>query len=343
MGSFGSSAEMPPGRRPNTNYALDTSEHQAIKHLDTYMKRLVERAAALVGAPRASLAVTDPARQTLITIAAYAQDPGGLRQATLNLHDGIARWVAARRVSTVIEDLALDSRVLELNTMAVGSLLSTPLLVGQQFVGALTVSSPSISAFRPPHLRLLEALVEMAGVAILQHRQLESTTQQAQQLHIQLELARALSVTQDTQALFSVAVSGIRRLVRCEEAVIFTHDVSTNELYGTAGFGHQSAQLAERRIPLDDPQSVTAWVAQQRRPLLHSSNARAFVGPITEALASQQEMSLLSVPLLFQNQLWGVITLARPLAFETGDLRVMLAVCGLLAPALARAAQVIQG
>jgi len=342
MTNGGSSTEMQPVRRTKS-YALDTLEHQAVKRLDAHLKRLVERAAILVGAARGTLVVSDPARQSISTSAVYTQDPGGIRQATVHLHEGMTRWVAAHRTAAVIEDLALDPRVQELGTLAVGSLLGAPLLQDQQFIGALIVSSPSISAFRPPHLRLLETLADLACVAILQARQIEAASQQSQELRIQLELARALSMVEESQKLLGLAVAGIRRLVRCEEAVIFTHQPGTNELYGVAGLGTQSAQLAERRIALTDPQSVTAWVAQQRRPLLHSSSARAFVGPVTEALSAQQEMSLLSVPLLFQEQLWGVITLARPAAFETSDLRTMLAISSLLSPALSRAERIERG
>jgi len=152
-----------------------------------------------------------------------------------------------------------------------------------------------------------------------------------------MEVARALSHTTEAHQVLSLTTAGIRRLIICEEAVVFSYEATTQELRGVAGLGVQSAQLAERRIQLSDPQSVTAWVARQRRPLLHSSGSRAFVGPVTDTLLIRQDLALLAVPLVAQDQLWGVITLARPAPFDTNDLRTMLNLSSFVAPALAQA------
>jgi GAF domain-containing protein len=87
---------------------------------------------------------------------------------------------------------------------------------------------------------------------------------------------------------------------------------------------------------LSDPQSVTAWVAQQRRPLLHSIGTQGFIGRATEVLLAERELALLSVPLVAREQLRGAITLARAAPFHSGELRTMLTLSQMIAQALAQ-------
>lgn len=325
-----------PEASGSTSHRLESAEHQAARPLDAQLQRLVERAAALVGAQRASLVVLDQASQAPVMVVAWSEGPGEAHPATLRVHEEVARWVTRHRAPAIIADVAHDPGARALGLLAVGSLLSVPLLAGQQVLGALTLSSPLLSAFRPPHLRLLELVTDLGALAIVQARQLEAVARQKEQLALVLEVSRVLGTTQDARTIIDLAVSAIRRLIRCEEAVLYRYAASTETLCGMAGLGAHSRQLAEARIPVSDLQSVTAWVAQQRRPLLHSSGTAGFVGRATEALLAGREMALLAVPLVAREQLWGVITLARAVPFETGDLRIMLTLSQMIAQALAQ-------
>lgn len=325
-----------PEASGSTSHRLESAEHQAARPLDVQLQRLVERAAALMGAQRASLVVLDPASQAPVMVVAWSQGLGEPYPANLRVHEEVARWVARHRAPAIIADFAHDPGARALGLMAVGSLLSVPLLAGQQVLGALTMSSPLLSTFRLPHLRLLELVADLGALTIVQARQLEAVEAQKEHLRLLLEVSRALGTTPDARTIIGLTVSAIWRLIRCEEAVLYRYEASSEMLCGVAGLGTQSRQLAEARIRVSDPQSVTAWVAQQRRPLLHSSGTEGFVGRATEALLAQREMALLAVPLVACERLWGVITLARAVPFETGDLRIMLTLSQMIAQALAQ-------
>jgi GAF domain-containing protein len=244
--------------------------------------------------------------------------------------------VTKQRAPMISADVANDSRTSALGMLAVGSLLSAPLLAGQQVLGALTISSPSISAFRPHHLRLLELVADLAALAMMQTRRLVAVAQPLQPRTRPLEILRGPQTTSGTSALFGLAVSAIQQLVCCEEAVIYCYDVGTETLCGVAGLGIHSTSLAQARISVRDPQSVTAWVAQQGRPLLLSGGATGFIGRATETLLAARELALLAVPIVTPKRLWGVITLVRATPFEVSDLRTMLHVSQMIAPGLVR-------
>ena len=52
---------------------------------------------------------------------------------------------------------------------------------------------------------------------------------------------------------------------------------------------------------------------------------------------TKRDMALLAVPLVAEEHLWGVVTLARQQAFTNGELPMMLTLGSLIAPALAHA------
>jgi GAF domain-containing protein len=316
---------------------LEGTERQSGRLLDTELQRLVERAALLVEARGAWLAVKDPGGQALELVAVWSERLSGPSLAPLQGLEELARWVIRQQAPTIIADCATDPYLRALGLQMAGSLLAVPLRTGQQVLGALILSSPSIGAFGPQHLQLLEVVADLGALALFQARQCDAVAQQKDQLMRLLEVARGLGTTPNTRAIIGLAVSALRRLIPCEEAVVYRFEADTETLCGIAGWGIHSRRLADARIRVSDPQSVTAWVAQQRRPLLHAGGANGFVGRVTGSLLAHRPMELLAVPVVAREQLWGVITLARAAAFGPGDLRTMLTLSQLIAPALIQA------
>ena len=304
------------------------------KELEEVFQRLVANAVTLAGARAGSLALLAPDSKTPVPLVVYS--PEG-PQPSRREYASIASWVVAHRAPAIVDQAGLDPRMQEPGAAPAGSAVCVPLLAGKDVQGTLIISSLKPWAFNRQHQKLLEALADVATAAILQARQQEAAAHQTQHLTTMVEVARALSNTKEMRQVLSLTTAGIRRLITCEEAVLFSYEDETHELRGVAGLGTQSVRLAEQRIRLGDMQSVTAWVARQRRPLLHSSGSRAFVGPVTDTLLTRQDLALLAVPLVARDELWGVLTLARSDPFDKNDLRAMLSLSNFVAPALAQA------
>jgi transcriptional regulator with GAF, ATPase, and Fis domain len=308
------------------------SGSRVARDLEETFRRLVINAATLIDAKAGSLVLLSPTSKRLVPLVIYA--PEGLHP-TQRDYAGIARWVSVRKAPAILDRAATDPSIPV--PTPTGSLACVPLLAGQDALGALILSTPRPGAFNYQHLKLLEALADVAAMMVLLARQQEANARQTQLLTTVVEVGKALSNTNDISQILSLTTTGIRRLIVCEEAILYSYEAETAELRGVAGLGTQSARLAEQRISITDTQSVTAWVARQRRPLLHSSGSRTFVGRLTDTLLTRADLALLAVPLLAQENLWGVITLARPEPFDTNDLRTMLNLGGFVAPALAQA------
>ncbi len=301
------------------------------------LNRIVGHTADLLKVRNCSLALMEPTTSTLVTIVSVQSPPKGQRRARFRLNEGVAGWVAANLAPAIIDDVSIDSRFKALGAYSIGSMMCAPLLSGQQLLGTITTSSSELGAFDDQSLKILQMFAEQAVFAISKVRQMAEALQQTGQLAALLDVSRAMTSTLDARQIFRAIVAGIRRLVRCDDAMIFGYDESEQELRVVAGMGLRSARLSDVRIHLTDTQSIAAWVAQKRRPLLHAPGEHNGVGQVTEAFLAGDDLALLSVPLLSKERLRGVVTLARPYPFDSSDLRAMLNLSNIVATALENA------
>lgn len=332
--------EGPPTPPENTANGATPTPHpgnRSVKDLAETLQRIIEHAAELLEAPNCSLAIMEPASSTLVTVASLYPDARTMRRPRFRLNEGVAGWVAANLTPAIIENVATDPRFKQTGSYPIGSMLCAPLLSGQQLLGTITASSPNLGAFSQESLRLLEVFAEQAVFAITKARQMEEALLQTGQLRALLDVSRAMTSTLDARQIFRAIVAGLRRLVRCDDAMIFAYDEATQELGVVAVMGLRSARLRDTRIPLSDPQSLAAWVAQKRRPVLHAPGERGGMGQITEAFLAGDDLALLAVPLLSKERLRGVVTLARATAFDSNDLRAMMNLSSIIATALENA------
>jgi signal transduction histidine kinase len=313
------------------------SGHTMADDLAEALNRIVANAADLLGIRNCSLALLEPTSSTLVTIASVQTPPKGQRRARFHLNEGVAGWVAANLTPAIIDDVSIDARFKALGPYSIGSMICAPLMSGQQLLGTITASSPETGAFKAQSLKVLQMFAEQAVFAISKVRQMAEALQQTGQLAALLDVSRAMTSTLDARQIFRAIVAGIRRLVRCDDAMIFGYDEGEQELRVVAGMGLRSARLSDVRIRLSDNQSIAAWVAQKRRPLLHSPGEHSGVGQVTEAFLAGDDLALLSVPLLSKERLRGVVTLARPYPFDSSDLRAMLNLSNIVATALENA------
>jgi signal transduction histidine kinase len=314
-----------------------SNSHSIADDLADALHRIVTNATALLGAHNCSLALMEPSSSTLVTIASAQPAPQGQQRARFHLNEGVAGWVAANLTPAIIDDVSIDPRFKALGPYSIGAMMCAPLLSSQQLLGTITVSSPEQAAFNEQSLKLLQIFAEQAVFAISKVRQMAETLQQTGQLAALLDVSRAMTSTLDARQIFRAIVAGIRRLVRCDDAIIFGYDEGDQELRVVAGMGLRSARLSDMRIRASDPQSVAAWVAQKRRPLLHAPGEHSGVGQVTEAFLAGDDLALLSVPLLSKERLRGVVTLVRPYPFDSSDLRAMLNLSNIVATALENA------
>jgi GAF domain-containing protein len=291
-------------------------------------------ATALLGVRNCWISGLDPANQKLVTIASLAQDAAEEGHQRSSQHQRVASWVMANRVSALINDTLSDPRSQVSGPFLGGSMLCVPLLSGQQLLGAITVANPFPGSFNQQSLLILQLLADQTILAVSKARQIEAAHQQAHELAIFLDMAKAMTSALETRQMMTALVTGIRRLVSCDEAVIFGYAEQAQELRAVARLGTRGSELEDLRVSVRDKQSVAVWVAQHRRPLIQAPGGRVFVGRITGVLLGDDDLALLGVPLLSKDQLRGVALVGRFTPFTTSELHLMLNMGNMIALAL---------
>jgi diguanylate cyclase (GGDEF)-like protein len=121
----------------------------------------------------------------------------------LNVHlgQGVVGWVAAHREAAVVDDVTQDERWLYVDELDRGirSVMSVPLVRGEETLGALSVLHPRPSFFDEERCRLLMAIAQQVAVAVANARLHETVQEQAMldsltQVYNHDELIRRLHV-----------------------------------------------------------------------------------------------------------------------------------------------------
>jgi class 3 adenylate cyclase/DNA-binding response OmpR family regulator/PAS domain-containing protein len=98
----------------------------------------------------------------------------------LVLSGGLLDWVIRNREDAIIQDVRQDERWLQIpgDDEPVGSAIAVPLLVGDQVVGVLLLTSPKKGFFQDDQLDLLVAIASQAAISLEHARLFEEAHQQ---------------------------------------------------------------------------------------------------------------------------------------------------------------------
>lgn len=298
-------------------------------------QQIVQNAAALLDVSRCSLALLDSST-TLITLAALV--PHGLppRHTRFRFNEGVAGWVAAHRQPLLLNHAQCDPRFKRLGRQPVGSMLCAPLLHQEQLLGTLTVSSEQTDFFDNRMQHMLQILADQAVQTIVHARRASLAQRQNDQLEMLLRLSRGITARFDAETLYHTILTHMQRMAPCQQAVLYLIRDGKQELVPVAElsgeqvlledersiYGTRTTQLQSKRIKLDNAQSLPAWAAQHRHPMLRAPGAPATGDQnSTDSLTPMASMAELAVPFLARNVLYGVLWLARTLPFSSDEFR----------------------
>ena len=316
------------------------------KELVDVLQKIVRNAGALLEVRRCSIALLDTSGTSLVTLASLQDQGHKTRQSRFHFNEGVAGWVAAHRQPLVIDDVSKDQRFKRLGRSPVGSMLCVPLIHNGQFVGTLTASSQELHAFDERKAQMLQLVADQAVLAITGSQNAQLAKRHADQLEMLLRLSRGISTQSEPESMYRTILSNVLYLVPCEKATMLLYQAEVQELYPVASWSQgfvtaeneQGIRLftpqmpaSERpaRIGLYHPNSLAAWAALHRHPLL--SAALPTSGVEDEGKPAQPE---LAVPFISRDELYGVLVLQRQHPFSSEELRLMRNLGNIAAAAL---------
>ncbi len=343
-------------RQDQNGHAMVEGESQELAHV---LQKIVQNAGALLGVERCSLALLDASATVLVTLAALSKQGRIPRHTRFRLNEGVAGWVAQHREPLVISDVSLDPRFKRLGHTPVGSMVCVPLIDNGSFIGTLTASSGATATFDEQKLHMLKIFADQAVLAITNARNAELARRQADQLEMLLDLSRGITTRLEPEMLYRTILADAQRLVTCEFAVMYQYHEQAQELWPVAELSCRAtpatcdqeeclaavvtANLQQQKISLHNTNSVAAWAAVHRHPILHSplkvthgndngvAVSPAPVIPVAPVSSTSAEMA---TPLVSKNILYGVIALRREQPFTSEELRLVRNLSNMAAAAL---------
>jgi signal transduction histidine kinase len=230
-------------------------------------------------------------------------------------------------------DLRQNPRQTEQQLAATGlrSRLTVPVLVGERPLGVLAVSSRQQGVYTMEHQRLLEHLAVHLAVGLEQARLTDEarrltdearaaavdnarTVERAAERCRRLDAVRAVTAELtrefDLPSLLDLILRHASEIVRCESAIVMLWDEAGQQLVPKAwcGIDHGTTWVASVRLHLG--QGAAGQAALERRGIVVEDYPR-WPDSILPEQGEDIPLSLMAVPMLYQDRLIGVLTANR--------------------------------
>jgi GAF domain-containing protein len=245
----------------------------------------------------------------------------------------IVGYVAGRGEALVINDTSKDP------TYYANPLLpdtrgeaATPLKVGERILGVLDVQSTQPFAFNVDNLRTLQILADQLAIAVVNSELFSETQEHLSQHRLLHHITTSAASGTTLEEALSSAVNGLQVTLGGDRVSILLLDRERRELHIQSWVGY-SEDASRIRIPVGT--GITGWVAAHRRPLRIDNTAE---DPRYIQLSSNTR-SELAIPLLYRNELLGVLNVESELlsAYSDNDEEMLGTLAGSLAAVIANA------
>jgi GAF domain-containing protein/HAMP domain-containing protein len=207
-----------------------------------------------------------------------------------------------------------------------------PLKVGERILGVIDVQSIHPYAFTEDKLRSLQILADQIAIAVV-NTELFSETQEHLSQHRLLHhiTTTAASGTTLEEALES-AVNGLQVTLGGDRVTILLTNREKNTLEAKASTGY-AEDITKIEIPIGS--GITGWAAAHKRPL----RVKNIAEDPRYILVSSNTRSELAIPLVYRNELLGVLNVESELvdAYTENDEEMLGTLGGSLAAIIANA------
>jgi len=286
---------------------------------------IIDRAARLCGAEAAQL---------------YLLDGGVFRLSRLSgeVPEEFRRYLLEHPVersrSTLLGRVALDRRTQQIDDVlsdpAYGrrdlqrlagfrTLLSAPMLLGDEVVGVLSMWRTQVAPFSERDMGLLdefaaEAAIALQQVDLMQSLEARSTelASKVDQLEALRDVGDAVSSSLDPDAVQDSIVSNAVRLTHADGGSILEYDERTDAFVVRAAYGTSRTLLDQLRVTtIRRDATLVGRAATERRPLQVADLATAPRDPHLDVLHRDGWRSMLAIPMLRGDVIVGVVVIRR--------------------------------
>lgn len=245
----------------------------------------------------------------------------------------IVGYVTGRGEALIVDDTAKDATYypnpLLPDTRAEAAI---PLRVGDKILGALDVQSTKPYSFSEENMRSLQILADQLAVAVANTELFAETQEHLSQHRLLHHITSTAASGTTLEEALEGAVKGLQVTLGGDRVIIFLADREKKFLEVRASIGY-AEDIARTRVEMG--QGIIGWVASHRRPL----RVRDVSQDPRYYLLSPNTASELAVPLIYRNELLGVINVESEQldAYTENDEEMLGTLGGSLAAIIANA------
>ncbi len=292
--------------------------------LRTVLQRVLFAAIENVGGERGSIVVLDDNAKPVDATIVYGREfhEHTTQQLRDTVERGLAGWVVRNRKAALVPDTSKDARWLRRPDDSVEksgskSAICVPLLARERLVGVLTLVHPKPGAFQEKHLKLMQAIADQAGIAVLNARLYAESRRQARVMTALAEGAVAINASLRMEEVLNSVLEQTMRALQVETVALALLDPARGDLVFQAAAGKGNEAIIGHRI--SSTRGAPGRVMQEGRGVVIPSVNQE------ECLPGIQARTLAIAPIHTQGRVIGILEAANPLSrvFDPDALLVM--------------------
>ena len=317
-------------------------EFAAALDLHTVLQRILFLSVKNVGAISGSVIVLDdqgePIESALIFRDTYHQHT--TQQLRETLDQGLAGWVAQNRQAVLVDDTSKDERWVQRpddapNRTGSKSAVSSPILARDHLVGVVTLVNSQPGYFTEEHFVLVQAIADLAGIAILNARLYEESQRQVRVMTAVAESTAVITASLNLDDVFQRILVQVNHALQVEAVSLALIDHQRQELVFRASTGSGRQNIVGLHLSLG--KGIAGWVAQQGQALIV---ANAYDDPRFYPEIDQKTgfitKSIACSPIISRGQVIGILEAINPRrgAFDQDALLLLNGVSNLAGTAI---------
>ncbi len=298
---------------------------------------VLKEAVRIMGATSGSLRMLEKESQSLRLEVAIGKGRDARKALQLKLGQGITGWVALHGKPLLVQDVSADPRYLPIRK-GVKSEMAVPLSIEGEVIGVLNLDSNRKGAFSKVDLELLTALANQSARVIHNARLHQQLKKKALELESLFSVGQTLVSSLDLdEVLERITRKVVKLLDEVKLCSLMLLDQGRGELLIRAV--HGASERYTRKPPLKVTDSLLGKVARERTPIIVGDVRRHPEFKYSGLARREGLVSLLSVPMIFQDQVIGVLNAytGKPHNFCPEEVALLSALAGQSAIAIQNA------
>lgn len=328
-----------PRRRPSPP-ASSTRIH-ALRNLSVLqnpqelLSHILKAAVKMTSASSGSLMLLNPNTGAL-DIEATVGLGAKARRLKLRVGEGVTGWVASTGKPCRVDDVQEERRYVPVDP-DIRSELAVPLYYQDQVIGILNVDSTRRAAFDEDLEKSLLSLAASASEWIVHAWRLHQLQDRSAQLEALVDIGQTVLSQEDLDSTLAQLARQARRIMEAKLSSLMLLSDDGEKLILKAWDGASRAYIKKPNLPVNE--SLVGVVVKRNKPLavLNVQEHQQFQH--TELARREGLVSLLCVPLAFQNKPMGVLSVYTEELhrFSNEEIRLLSALAGMSSVAIAKA------